>query len=288
MIAETDSSNTVQKEYVFGDDLISQTGEGVTHYFMTDGLGSTRSLTDSSGNASDAYFYDAFGNTLAQTGSTDNDYLYTGEQFDSALNNYYLRARYYDQSVGRFTQMDTWMGKMCTPITLNKYIYANADAVNWIDPTGRSADLGSAITSSALKSNLQSLAVNQTYRVMLKRGANRLMCVFVEEAVEEAIVNGIYVLATSTLPYVGQSIDIDTRFEQHKNNTKRSVKDVLAKFDFPYTRNSKRVLEQFMMQFIDDVFGGNSNGRLEIATEPASKNSQRLRRIVNSLDFCKK
>jgi len=38
--------------------------------------------------------------------------------------------------VGRFTQMDTWMGKGCAPITLNKYIYADANPANGVDPSG--------------------------------------------------------------------------------------------------------------------------------------------------------
>ncbi len=44
--------------------------------------------------------------------------------------------RYYDQGVGRFTQMDEWLGKSCTPITLNKYMYTHGDPVNFTDPSG--------------------------------------------------------------------------------------------------------------------------------------------------------
>ena len=32
--------------------------------------------------------------------------------------------------------MDTWMGRSGDPITLNKYLYANADPVTYVDPTG--------------------------------------------------------------------------------------------------------------------------------------------------------
>ncbi|WP_404828177.1 RHS repeat-associated core domain-containing protein [Fluctibacter corallii] len=78
----------------------------------------------------------SFGTLLNQTGSTDNDYLFTSEQYDSELDSYYLRARYYNQGVGRFTQMDTWMGRLTNPITLNKYIYADAEPSNKFDPTG--------------------------------------------------------------------------------------------------------------------------------------------------------
>ena len=42
--------------------MLSQNRSGARHHFMYDGLGSTRSLTNSSGNASDHYYYDAFGN----------------------------------------------------------------------------------------------------------------------------------------------------------------------------------------------------------------------------------
>ena len=74
---------------------------------------------------------------LSQTGTTENHYLFTGEQFDVGLDQYYLRARYYDQSIGRFTQMDTWMGVNSDPVTLHKYLYANVDPSNMVDPTGQ-------------------------------------------------------------------------------------------------------------------------------------------------------
>ena len=61
-----------------------------------DGIGSTRALTDESGNVTDQYVYDAFGRLITQSGTTDNLYLFQGEQFDSNLDQYYLRARFYD------------------------------------------------------------------------------------------------------------------------------------------------------------------------------------------------
>jgi RHS repeat-associated protein len=99
-------------------------------------LGSTRALSNSAGAITDTYNYESFGSLLNQTGTTLNDYLFTGEQFDSGLDNYYLRARYYNQNIGRFTQMDDWYGKSCTPITLNKYIYADDNPVTGTDPSG--------------------------------------------------------------------------------------------------------------------------------------------------------
>jgi RHS repeat-associated protein len=50
----------------------------------------------------DTYEYDAYGNEFTVSGSTPNSYLYRGEQFDSDLGLYYLRARYYNPLTGRF------------------------------------------------------------------------------------------------------------------------------------------------------------------------------------------
>jgi len=157
VIAETDTSNTVAVEYIFGDDLLAQNRSGTLSNYHYDGLGSTRALSDSTGNVSDEYFYDAFGVELARTGSTVNDYLFTGEQYDAGLGNYYLRARYYDQGIGRFTQQDTWMGRGNDPVTLHKYLYANVDPVNGIDPTGNFT-----LMESNIAHNIRSIGVEMT------------------------------------------------------------------------------------------------------------------------------
>ena len=110
MLEERDDTGGLIVNYVYGDDLISQERGGGVSYYHYDGLGSTRALTDDVEAATDTYTYEAFGNLLDSTGSTPNNYRFTGEQFDGALDQYYLRARYYDPSTARFTQMDTWRG----------------------------------------------------------------------------------------------------------------------------------------------------------------------------------
>jgi RHS repeat-associated protein len=63
--------------------------------------------------------------------------FYRGEQFDSDLGLYYLRARYYNPVTGRFLSRDPEDGKILDPATLHKYLYASGDPVNSLDPTGR-------------------------------------------------------------------------------------------------------------------------------------------------------
>jgi len=122
--------------YVYGLDLISQERNGEDWFYFVDGLGSTRGLTDSSGEVTDAYWYDAYGNLVDRVGSSENDYLFAGEQFDEALGQYYLRQRYYDATTGRFTRRDTYEGRLEEPVTLHKYLYANGNPVSYVDPSG--------------------------------------------------------------------------------------------------------------------------------------------------------
>jgi RHS repeat-associated protein len=88
----------------------------------------------------DTYEYDAFGNAVKKTGATPNNYLYRGEQYDSDIGLYYLRARYYNPNTGRFLSNDPEEGEAKDPKTLHKYLYAGGDPMNRIDPTGRAGE----------------------------------------------------------------------------------------------------------------------------------------------------
>nr|WP_274377848.1 RHS repeat-associated core domain-containing protein [Hahella chejuensis] len=149
-----------QFSYVYGDDLLSQARASDVSYYVYDGQGSVRSLTNQAGVQTDSYHYDAFGILLHSEGGTPNSYLYTGEQYDASLDQYYLRARYYDQNQGRFTQMDTWMGINSDPVTLHKYLYANADPVGHIDPTGNMS-LEGHMAGIGVMGTLLTLTLNQ-------------------------------------------------------------------------------------------------------------------------------
>ena len=78
-----------------------------------------------------------------------NPFLFNAQQFDQASGDYYLRARYYDQSNGRFISQDPFGGNGEDPITLHRYLYAGSDPVNIIDPSGRDGELvGLAVSMS--------------------------------------------------------------------------------------------------------------------------------------------
>ena len=136
VIAEINDNGEEICYYTIGADLISQERDSAVCVYLYDGHGSVRGLIDSTGMLTDTYNYDAFGNLLDKTGSTVNNYLYCGEQFDAATGLYYLRARYMNPSTGTFITQDTYAGTIFDPTSLHKYLYANANPVMYSDPSG--------------------------------------------------------------------------------------------------------------------------------------------------------
>ncbi|MGE5672210.1 MAG: RHS repeat-associated core domain-containing protein [Fibrobacterota bacterium] len=122
--------------YVYGLERIRQRRNGGVHYYAADGQGSIRALTDTAGTITDTYFYTAFGEELAKTGTTENEFRYVGEQWDPNAGFNYLRARWYDQSTGRFASVDPYAGDPQAPVSLHRYLYANMGPVSFIDPSG--------------------------------------------------------------------------------------------------------------------------------------------------------
>ncbi|QOY86405.1 RHS repeat-associated core domain-containing protein [Paludibaculum fermentans] len=148
-VAEEVQMGAVVRRYAHGAQRVSQTqpinGQWVTHYYGYDGLwGSVRQLTDSSGSVSDNYSYDAYGNQVSQGGGTPNLFRYRGEERDSSFNLYRLRARWYDPKVSAFLTSDTFEGYQNLPISLHKYLFAESDPVNKIDPSGHGAFVDTA------------------------------------------------------------------------------------------------------------------------------------------------
>ena len=163
--------SSVIRVFTYGSALISQATSlnaqpSTLNYYTFDGHGSVRELTDAAGNVTDRYDYDAFGNLVFRSGTTPNAYLYCGEQFDTDLALYYNRARYLNANSGRFWGADTYEGEIAEPGSLHRYLYANSDPVEMIDPSGNSplGELLGAMNFSQLLDRMATVRAVQTFR----------------------------------------------------------------------------------------------------------------------------
>jgi RHS repeat-associated protein len=99
---------------------------------VTDPLGSTLALADSSGNLKTTYSYDPFGQATASGESSSNPYQYTGRENDGT-GLQYNRARYYSPAQQRFISQDPLGFAGSGP---NLYAYAGDSPTNFTDPRG--------------------------------------------------------------------------------------------------------------------------------------------------------
>ena len=133
-------SGSVTKTYAYGLQRISENqligSTWTPGFYGYDGHGNVRFTTSTAGTVGNTYQFDAFGMPVASTGTIANTYLYSGERFDSSLNLYQLRARYYNMLTGRFETMDPVLGDVFNPGTLHKYVYTQSNPVNAVDPQG--------------------------------------------------------------------------------------------------------------------------------------------------------
>lgn len=147
VVAETESDGNIIR-YIRGLGLISSDSESAKTYYhyVSDEHGSITHVTEGESKESNtqgqtaehqvlnSYTYDAFGNTIACEEQVHNRFRYLGEQYDTVSQQYYLRARYYNPVIGRFTQEDTYYGD-----GLNLYQYCANNPVRYKDPSGHGA-----------------------------------------------------------------------------------------------------------------------------------------------------
>jgi RHS repeat-associated protein len=151
--------------------LLSRTetsGAPQTRHYLDDAL-NTPIATDNQGAIDSRTRYDAWGEVISQQGqggavtqastdgteaqllTTDNqDIGFTGYLKDSESGLYYVKARYYDPRIARFTTQDPEEGNAMQPPSLHRYLYAFANPLRYVDPSGREACIGHEVTNCPL------------------------------------------------------------------------------------------------------------------------------------------
>ena len=111
---------------------------GTVYFPYYDGAGSIAGLFDTSGNTAGTYTYDPYGGTTVTSGSAavSNPFRFKGGYQDTT-SFYKFGTRFYNPSTASWNQADANQGTIQSPSSVNKFVYAGADPVNSVDPSGR-------------------------------------------------------------------------------------------------------------------------------------------------------
>lgn len=133
VVEETDRE---QKRLIRSFDLWASecTQEKTWYHYASDEQGSIVFVANEN-EVKNRYEYDAWGNTVVCEERVENRYRYTGQQHDPITQQYYLRARFYNPVIARFTQEDEYRGD-----GLNLYAYCANNPVMYYDPSGYTSE----------------------------------------------------------------------------------------------------------------------------------------------------
>jgi RHS repeat-associated protein len=115
-------------------DVISQHRDGQESFYHSDGQGSTFALTNSAGDVTDTYSYNAFGEVTNNTGDTVNPFQFIGQRgyyWDDETGGHDVRQRPLSTRRGRWLSVDPSIAA-----AIRYYVYASNSPINLLDPSG--------------------------------------------------------------------------------------------------------------------------------------------------------
>ena len=132
------TDSVLHARYLHGpliDQVLAQEDDiGGVHWLLRDRLGTVKNIIDSNGVVLDFLVHESFGNVISGGESSMNlRYGYTGREYDSEVDLYYYRSRFYDSNNGRFLSEDP-VGFSAGDTNL--YAYVRNAPVNFVDPSG--------------------------------------------------------------------------------------------------------------------------------------------------------
>ena len=167
VVAETDSTGAVTDEILWGHQPLARKMNGSWYYYIYNAHGDVVGLVNEAGTVVNTYEYTPWGEIRNETETVDNPIKYAGEYYDDELDMIYLRARYYNPQIGRFTSLDIEEGEISNPLDMNRYVYCRNNPIKYVDPSGKVAV---AIAASIVGTGMvDGLATGLIYKFSGKR-----------------------------------------------------------------------------------------------------------------------
>ena len=137
-----------------------------------------------------------------------------------------------DNTTGRFTSMDSYLGSVDDPVSLHKYLYANANPVNYIDPSGYNSygEMNLALKIQLILTDITTLKINM-YCWYIRLGEASIGGKILKEVIDESfelLLEGdvdIYSIMWTGVEVVYGLADSEQEFSTLKktNNTNQSI-----------------------------------------------------------------
>ena len=118
--------------------IVTTQGVSQTYYYITNLQGDVMYIVDESGDEVASYDYDPYGKLLRTTGdfAETNPIRYRGYYYDTDTDFYYLQSRYYDPTICRFINYDSYASTGQGLVGYNMFVYCGNNPVNCEDPDG--------------------------------------------------------------------------------------------------------------------------------------------------------
>ena len=304
--------------YFLRDDinnLLGFTYQGDTYYYKKNAFDDIIGIYDSNYKEVCTYNYDSYGNILSIKDSTGKDitdtsnvaiinpFRYRSYYYDTETNLYYLNSRYYSPKMGRFINCDGLIGSSKTVIGYNLYAYCNNKPIGCVDNNGNvaavagslygagAASVGSIVGGALALYGFGAAAGAIAYGIykISKSIADTKVTTSsdIKEKKKESCDDrhNVYILVdkSNRVQYVGRTVSIPKRREQHrKNRAKEDLRMEVIASEICY--EEARGLEQSLIikyNTLENSPGNYRNNRIN----GVSRNNDNKKIYMNSVNL---
>ncbi|MDY5982811.1 MAG: RHS repeat-associated core domain-containing protein, partial [Anaeroplasma sp.] len=150
LIKEVCGNNIIDYFYDENNQLYGYKENNTIYFYIRDVLGNIIGIIDNNGVIVSKFDYDAFGNIINQTGTVISNFRCKGYYYDTDIELYYLKSRFYNPILLRFITPDSIEYLDSSSIIgLNLYAYCWNQPIMYSDPSGHLPEWAAWLISGA-------------------------------------------------------------------------------------------------------------------------------------------